>query len=271
MDAPDAPDLPGAPLEPVPARIPEPEPPWWARKEYAWPLSLGIGFAATWVGLVVPIPGLAALLAALGFLPLYRAFQLHGDLRFATYLGLGWMVGIAGAAVGLALEGQADLIVRRLPFGQRAVDLWIGPWLGYGGGPPGAASGSGWIEVGAFVGLGLALARPSRGALLLVVCALGVGMLAAAAAWVADRASRIGEPPLNAAAFGWPPAPLLALVGTWVAGSCLADPEPLRPWSAVRGWRKKALWAGVALAIGAACAQPLVQVPWGQWLQARVG
>jgi len=258
--------------EPVPATMPPPEPPAWQRREYAWPISLGIGFATTWVGLIVPIPGVAALVAALGFLPLYRSFVRRGDLRFATYLGLGWMVGMAGAAVGMALEGQADLIVDRMPFGQRVVDLWIAPWVRRGAaGAVLPEPGAGALELGLFVGAVIGLARLGRGLVLLFGCALGTGALSAVAAWVADQASRIGEPPLNAAAFGWPPAPLLALVGAWAAGSCLADPAPLGPWRELRAWRRKVLVAGILLAAGATCLQPFVQTTWAEWVQVQVG
>ena len=258
-------------LDPVPAQMPEPEPPAWARREYAWPISLAIGFAATWVGLVVPIPGLAALIAALAFLPLYRWFQRHGDLRFATYLGLGWMVGMAGASVGMAVEGQADLIVDRLPFGQRAVDLWIAPWVRRGGAPRMPTSMAGAVELAAYVGIVLLLARIGRGILLLVLSALGTGALSAVAAWVADQASRVGEPPMNAAAFGWPPAPVLVLLGAWAAGCALADPAPLGPWRDLRGWRRKALLMGTGVAVVATCVQPIVQAGWAEWVQRSVG
>ncbi len=245
----------------------EPEPPVWARREYAWPLSILIGFAATWVGLQLPVPGFAALLAAGAIAPLYMRFLDRGELPFATYIGLGWLLGSGAAGVGMALEGDLDRVLAALPHGRIAAQRWIEPWIGarpdFGGPAAGAVSYA--VVLGGAL-FALALAPIARGVLMLWVLALGAGCLTGVAATYADAAAREGEAPLSAWAWGWPPLASLGLAGILWAGTSLAQP-------AGRGETRQRVWAlglGLPLAFACLALQLLWIESWARWAAGRL-
>lgn len=245
----------------------EPDPPAWARKEFAWPLSLLIGFGATWVGLQIPIPGLVAVLAAGAIAPLYFQFQNRGDLVFATFIGIGWLIGSGAAGVGMAIEGDLERVLGALPQGRYAAQRWIEPWL-----DPrvaSAASGATWISyafVAGFAIVGLVCAALGRGLLMLLWVALGFGAQIGVAATYADTAAKLGEPPLSAWAWGWPPLAVLALGCLLWAGSALALPNRGVP---VPG-RRNALLLGIPLTLVALSLQLLLHERWARWAAERL-
>lgn len=258
----------------TPVGVPDdlgPDPPVWARRELAWPLSLAAGFAGTWLGLMVPVPGAAPLLATAAILPLYLWFQERGDARYSTFLALGWLIGSSGAIVGLALENELDLVLDRVLLARWAAEHWIAPWLPRGTAAPPPGGGSAMLALLGFSALVLAVARWQRGLLLLLGIAVLGGAVAGVAAWGADRGARYGLSPLAAAALAWPPFLVVLLGALLSAGGALAEPLPLRPWSSWSSWRRRALVLGLPLALGAALLHGLTNDLWGHWLASQLG
>ncbi len=252
--------------EPVPpgSASPAPDGPFWARVELAWPLSLLAGFGGSWVGLLVGVPGAAALGAFLAFLPVHNLHCGGGNPRFSALLGLGWAVGILGAILGSALEGGADGIGASLPLSSLFVERGVVAWFGGPGADAAAARAGVWV-------LPLLLARPARGLAFLLLFALAVGAAGAGAGWVSARAAGAGVSPLSACALGLSPFLLLEVSGTLAVGLALAEPLPLRPFRALGPWRRGALGLGAAaIALGIVLEVTLAE-PWAAWVDASAG
>ena len=242
-----------------------PDPPTWARREFAWPLSLIVGFGSFWLGLQVPLPGLAALLAAGAILPLYGQMQQRGDYAWSIFVVLGWLIGCGAAAVGMAVEGDLPKIIWRVPFAAQAIERWIEP-----GRAPGDSVLSDVLWLCGFVALGMLVAPLARGAVLLVWLAFGTGILSGMAAWVADRASRLAIMPLTAGSLGWAPLLVIALAALVTAAQAVASPQPLRPWSGAAPAQRLGLAIGLPVALLAAAVHPLTAPAWAAWLHARL-
>lgn len=219
------------------------------RSEWAWPQSLLAGFLGTWVGLQLPYPGLAVVLALLGFLPVFIRHVGPKDGRFGLLLAFGWLGGGFGAYLGAILEGGMGEFAERVPLGSLYLGLGVEDWASEspGGAPPWAplARLAAWSAP-------LLLARRGRGLLFLPCVATTLGALALGTARLALERVETGGDALTSCLLGVPPFGFLQLLGTVAMGMALADPGPIWPLSGMERWRRWALCGGpLALLLGA--------------------
>ena len=244
--------------------MPDPPDIDWRQPEIAWPLALVTGFAGTWGGIAAGIPGLAALLAATLFAPLFGALATRGHGRLAAWLAGGWAFGVAAAIAGCAFESSASRVAALLPGSGLGWELAVlAPARGVGGalGPAAVGLGTGLLVAAA--------ARPARGVLALLATALVLGAVLGGTARVAVAAAGLGWDAVRATAVSWPPHVLLGLAGCLGLACAVAEPAPLRPLAWVQPARRRLLVVGIAL-LGAAAVGGVVAAPaWAAWLGAR--
>lgn len=246
----------------------------WERPEVAWPLALLAGFGGTWIGIAGGVSiavvggasGLAAVVAATLFAPLWWQLHARGRPGLAAFAACAWALGIVAAVVGAMAEWGVEAVEGGLPYAATHALLELEPLL------------AGDVDAGAellpnvlrnllLLLLVAALARPLRGLLALVPLAAGAGVIGSGAGRVALR---IEADDLSlAAASAIAPHLALGLAGALLVSAALADPHPLRPWDG-RSWRSRTLAAGVLLAVVGLLLEPWIAVGWGGWLGGRL-
>jgi hypothetical protein len=199
----------------------------WHQPEVAWPLALAIGFVGTLLGVLSGLPGVALVLAVAPFAPLFASLARGGHATLASAVTAGWLIGVAAAASGLALDRGVAFVTPAAPL--------AGALLDRSGGLPLAAYAALLVTVLA--------ARPTRGVLALA----GLGLVTAAAGACAGRDA------LALVDEGW--SELAAVIAAWglsctlplgllaVAVGPLLAPGPLWPPAAVDGPRRRVLAA----------------------------
>jgi len=230
--------------------------PLWQRLEVGWPLSILVGFAGTWLGLLSGLPAAAGLLAYAGFAPLYRA-QLRAGRRLAgALLAVLWILGIVGAAVGVALEGGLDEVLRGLPL---APSLARSELAGAGADPLATLPRNALLACAL-----LMLARIGWGLVALAGSTVCAGALAGVAAASSQRAVADGLEPSLAALAGLPPHLFLALLAVQLGVAALAEPGfvPREPFTDLR---RALLWSAVGVAGLALGFQGFWVAAWRSW------
>lgn len=244
----------------MPAETPEPlrDPgvarrgPRWAQPDLAWPLAVLAGFLGTWAALLVVRPWLAVPLALALLWPLEERVRASGNALLATWLGLAFLIGIAGAVAGTAIEAGSVGVVAGVPLADvlRSSDF---PFL------DGRPAGSGWATLPRnLVALGGLLAAGRYGPPLLAVGLAGLVTAALSACAAVPAAAEAGDP-LRAFLATWPPHLALGLLGGLFAagllGTVRSDPAT--------GPRRDLLAGALGLAA-------LGLLPQGLWFQGWV-
>ena len=252
---------------PIPPLLP---PLHWAAPEIAWPLALVSGFGGTWAGIEIGVPGVAAVLAAGTFAPLWVALLARGRRTLAVWLGLGWAIGIGAAAIGCALAMQWASVSAALPGSGAWVGYALQPWLAasrQGGWPAAPRALAAAVVALALVAAG---ARIGQGLPAVLLLALLAGAVGGGVARVCERAVEQGWDPPLAAMFACPPHTALQLAGAVLFASALAEPGPLLPLRWLPPGRRALLVGG----LGAACAGLLVELTlattWVRWIADRI-
>jgi len=234
-------------------------PPVWAQPEWAWPLAILAGFAGTWVGLQVQLPGVPESVSCAAFAPLYLALLSRRGARLVALLAFGWVVGMAGAVQGAVLDDQVENVRSALPLGGSYRALGLDAWL-----EPAARRAVHPIPiVCAWIVVTPALAWVSRGILSLLSIAMATGAVMAAAADWALRAVLAGSGPLTAAVACTSPMATVEIAGVILASSAAAAWRIPAPGPVLRG-RRLMFWGGMVLALGTAAAESWLGPYWGQ-------
>ena len=232
-------------------------PPVWSQPEWAWPLAILAGFAGTWAGLQVELPGVPEALSCAAFAPLYLALLSRRGARLVALLALGWVVGMAGAVQGAVLDDLGRNVRSALPLGGAYRLVALDPWLETDARPAARAIWS----VGAWVVVTPALAWFSRGILSLLSIAMATGAVMAGAADWALRAVQAGSSPLTAALACTSPMAAVEITGVILASSAAAAWRIPAPGPVLRG-RRQMFWIGMILALGTAAAESWLGPYW---------
>lgn len=217
----------------------------WRSGEISWPLALAGGFAGTWLGVSLGVPGLGALAAAAAAAPIVGHPLGRGRVGMAAGLLCGWFAAAVLAHVGCAWELGEAAVERAVPGGAAIADAAASM---------GAVAADASLDlvgtaVAAVLALGLVLvARPASGFLALVVAAAGSGVLGSAAAVTALRAKAASWDPVSAGLVALPPTLWFTACGALVLACGIAAPGPLRPLDAVTG-RRRLLGLGLGLVL----------------------
>jgi len=251
--------------------------PWWTRGEFAWASALAAGFAGSWVGMLVPVPGLAALLAVAALAPLHLGLLRREKRGLLALSSFAWALGILAAVVGvvhetpeprswLALVPGADSL-RAWPFASAAPDP--GHTVGFEGPdgplrPPGAWDGLGRDVVVLLLLAGLA--RPLGGLAALGLTALYMGALGTALGSCGFAAETSGLDVLAHV------PPHLALVGVAGAGlvAGLGEERGLSPIGPLDPLRWRLVAAGLGAGLLGLAGRGLVYGPWSAGLRAAL-
>ena len=247
--------------------------PWWTRGELAWAAALAAGFLGSWLGLFLPIPGLAALLALSALAPLHLDLLRRRKRGLLALGSIAWALGILAAVVGVVHEAPEPLSwlgivpgadsLRACEFA-RAV-AHPGPTEPVGG-PGSLASLGAWDGLGRdalWLLLVAALARPLGGLLALGLMALYLGALGTALGSSGFAAETSGLDVLSHV------PPHLALVGVAGAGlvAGLAEERALSPIGPLEPPRWRLVMAGLGVGLLGLLARGLVSGPWSAGLR----
>jgi hypothetical protein len=228
----------------------------WSEPEIAWPLAISCGALGVAAGEASGLIGGGALAALVLGAPLVHALSARGlALRATAALG-GWVLGVAGASAGFALERGAPAMDAVL--GARTDLARFEEALRSGAGAASASPLA--LALGGAAILALALAPRLA---LLAPLALTAALAGAHAGWAAVQADAAGREPIFALALGLPLELVLALallIGAWHARGATRAPG---------AWRRWTPWAAGAAA-SLALAAPLERLRW-HWLAPWVG
>jgi hypothetical protein len=239
--------------------------PAWAVPETAWFLALIGGFATTWVGAVIGISGVGPLLAAVLATWYQAVLHRRREHGAAGMVAAAAILGVLVAAIGLVVETGFDPARRAFPLASAYVRAAVEPLYLVPAGRVGAAT---WFQVALAAGacgLGLLLARPTRGLVPLLGACGAAGALGIAAPAAAAGGTPM-DPYVLLALHSLPPWALLQLLGVVLLQSVLASPEHVLPLDELPAGRRRLLLVGApALGLGLLL-QPFLALPWGRWV-----
>lgn len=242
----------------------------WAAPEIAWPLALVSGFGGTWAGIELGFPGVAALLAAGTFAPLWIALLVRGRRLLAVLLSLGWAIGIYAAAIGCAFADRWASVSIALPGSGTWVGYVLQPWIAASREGAWTAAPLAWAATAGALALVAGAARLGQGLPAVLLLAVLLGAAGGGVARVAERAVDQGWDPLLAAMLAWPPHTGLQVLGALLVCTALAEPGPLLPLRWLPPERRALLLGGlVAAAVGLA-SELLFATTWIRWLGHRI-
>jgi hypothetical protein len=247
---------------PAPGASPSPKSFDWSKPEFAWPLSLIGGFGGTLLGLAIPLPGLAAVLATGAFAPIFVRLQARRRSGTAYLCVLAWLVGIVGAFTGFAVESGIDAIHQALPF----AGSWIEEEWNFLTGVAEPSLPLRLARNGGVFLLIVLMARPYGGLLSLLPAALVANGLGAGTGLFALRAAEKDWSPTLAVVAGSPPHLVFALGGALAVAVVLACPGPLLPLARLPRLHRRLLGGGLAVGVGALLLEPLFDRIWHSWL-----